>query len=125
MSTTPQRYSEPDETRSYMRGNGLGPWVRFTDHEAAKVRAVAEVRKEIDQGETLVRELENRLSNAESHISDMEQRCATQQATIAQLTKALNEMERLATKEGWNTPLFESAYGDAVKEARAAVAAVK
>lgn len=61
----------------------------------AKARAVAEVRKQIEQGETLVRELENRLSNAESHISDMEQRCATQQATIQEVKAESNRLRNI------------------------------
>jgi hypothetical protein len=106
MSTTPQRYSEPDETRSYMRRDGLGPWVRFTDHEADKARAVAEVRKDLDDANEQLDESHKRETELywrkqyeEACIGwgkrheEWESTIATQQATIARLTKELEALK--------------------------------
>jgi len=125
MSTTPQRYSEPEETRSYMRRDGLGPWVRFTDHEADKARAVSEARKDLEaqqQNYILLYEavmgegsITSELINPEDVARRLRSTIATQQATIARLTKALETIEQwkafpVITHRG-QTSSYAMAYG--------------
>ena len=59
--------------------------------------------------------------------SDIETRNTLEEiATLAQsydaALSALATMEKIATKEGWNTGLFSSEYGESLRDARMALA---
>jgi hypothetical protein len=114
MSTTPQRYDYGDRIEDPMKECDDGPYILFTDHESDKARAVAEVRRELDDMRRQ-RDEAFQLSKCQCGTDEACSALYQQQATIARLTKALETIEQwkafpVITHRG-QTSSYAMAYG--------------
>ncbi len=106
--------------------HGIGYYVTDIDHSKEVDALRAELkRKEI--GEQILKEMCSsmgaELDQLISDLAALRAQSARDAETIAGLENALLDMIKLATQEGWNTPLYLPEFGNTLRRARSALAA--